>query len=94
MTLRTPDGLDIVSNGDLVFFEMGDTGAHQFYNHTSEPCTYLDIRSFIGFDICDYPDSGKMLIAPSFEIFIKEDLATYFDGEKDVQDKWDNLRSK
>jgi uncharacterized cupin superfamily protein len=94
MTLRTPNGLDIVSNGDLVFFEMGDTGAHQFYNHTSEPSTYLDIRSFIGFDICDYPDSGKMLIAPSFEIFIKEDLATYFDGEKDVQEKWDNLRSK
>jgi uncharacterized cupin superfamily protein len=94
MTLRTPIGLEIVSNGDLVFFEMGDSGAHQFYNHTSEPCTYLDIRSFIGFDICDYPDSGKMLIAPSFEIFNKEDLVTYFDGEKGVQEKWDNLRSK
>lgn len=94
MTLRTPNGLEIVSNGDLVFFEMGDTGAHQFYNHTSEPCTYLDIRSFIGFDICDYPDSGKMLIAPSFEIFKKEDMTIYFDGEKDVQKKWDNLRSK
>ena len=85
MTLRTPSGLEIVSNGDLVFFEMGDTGAHQFYNHTSEPCTYLDIRSFIGFDICDYPDSGKMLIAPTFEIFKKEDMTTYFDGEKDVR---------
>jgi len=92
MTLRTPAGLDIVSSGDLVFFEMGDSGAHQFYNHTSEPCTYLDIRSFIGFDICDYPDSGKILIAPSFEIFNKEDQSTYFEGEKDVIGKWDDLK--
>jgi uncharacterized cupin superfamily protein len=93
LTLRTPNGLDIVSPGDLVFFEMGDSGAHQFYNHTSEPCTYLDIRSFIGFDVCDYPDSGKILIAPSFEIFNKEDQAKYFEGETNVLEKWDNQKS-
>jgi uncharacterized cupin superfamily protein len=94
MTLRTPDGLKIVSAGDLVFFEIGDTGAHQFFNHNSESCTYLDIRSFIGFDICDYPDSGKILIAPSYEVFNKEDKAGYFDGERDVKEKWDKLRDK
>jgi uncharacterized cupin superfamily protein len=93
LTLRTPVGLDIVTSGDLVFFEMGDSGAHQFYNHTSEPCTYLDIRSFVGFDICDYPDSGKILIAPSFEIFKSEDQATYFEGETNVLEKWDYLKS-
>jgi uncharacterized cupin superfamily protein len=93
LTLRTPVGLDIVTLGDLVFFEMGDSGAHQFYNHTSEPCTYLDIRSFVGFDICDYPDSGKILIAPSFEIFKSEDQAKYFEGETNVLEKWDHLKS-
>jgi uncharacterized cupin superfamily protein len=93
LTLRTPGGLDIVSSGDLVFFEMGDSGAHQFYNHTSEPCKYLDIRSFVGFDICDYPDSGKILIAPSFEIFKREDQATYFEGEANVLEKWDSLKN-
>lgn len=91
LTLRTPDGLNIVSSGDLVFCETGDTGAHQFYNHTSEPCTYLDIRTFIGFDICDYPDSGKILIAPSFEIFNKDKQTKYFEGETDVIKKWDEL---
>jgi len=91
LTLRTPDGLKIVSAGDLIFFEIGDSGAHQFYNHTTEPCTYLDIRSFIGFDICDYPDSGKMLIAPSFEIFNKGNRTTYFEGEQDIKKKWDNI---
>jgi uncharacterized cupin superfamily protein len=92
LTLRKPDGLEIVSEGDLVFFEKGDTGSHQFYNHTSEPCTYLDIRSFIGFDVCDYPDSGKILIAPSFEIFNNEDRREYFKGETDVRKKWADLK--
>jgi len=92
MTLRTIDGLEIVSVGDLIFFEMGETGAHQFFNHTSEPCTYLDIRSYIGHDICEYPDSGKILIAPSFEIFLKDSRTTYFEGERDILEKWETLK--
>lgn len=92
LTLRTPDGLQIVSSGDLVFFEMGDSGAHQFYNHTDEGCTYLDIRSFIGYDVCDYPDSDKMLIAPTFEIFKKGNKTTYFDGEQNIKKRWEDLK--
>ena len=87
LTLRIPNGLDIVSSGDSVLFEMGESGAHQFYNHTSEPCTYLDIRTFIGFDIGDYADSGKILIAPTSEIFNKEDQTKYFEGETEVRKK-------
>jgi uncharacterized cupin superfamily protein len=94
MTLRTIDGMEIVSGGDLVFFEMGEKGAHQFFNHTSEPCTYLDIRSYIGHDICEYPDSGKILIAPSFEIFKKESQTIYFEGERDIMGKWKTLKRK
>jgi uncharacterized cupin superfamily protein len=94
MTLRTPDGFNIVSGGDLIFFEMGGSGAHQFYNHTSEPCTYLDVRTFIGYDVCEYPDSDKILLAPSFEIFKKESPTTYFEGEKDVLGKWESIIKK
>jgi uncharacterized cupin superfamily protein len=94
LTLRTPNEFQIVSGGDLVFFEMGETGAHQFYNHTSESCTYLDIRTYIGFDVCEYPDSGKILIAPSFKIFNKESHLGYFEGEKDVLEKWNNFKNK
>lgn len=90
-TLRTPDGLEIVNNGDLIFFEKGKTGAHQLYNHTEEPCVYLDIRTFIGHDICEYPDSNKLLIAPTFEIFDKDAQVNYFDGEEDIKDKWKQL---
>jgi uncharacterized cupin superfamily protein len=89
MTLRTIDGLEIVSGGDLIFFEMGETGAHQFFNHASEPCTYLDIRSYIGHDICEYPDS-----APSFEVFKKDSQTDYFEGEREILEKWKALKGK
>jgi uncharacterized cupin superfamily protein len=92
MTLRTPEGFEIVNSGDIIFFEMGETGAHQFYNHTSEPSTYLDIRSYIGYDLCEYPDSEKILLAPSLEIYKKDSQTTYFEGEKDILEKWMSLR--
>lgn len=87
-TLRTTDGMEMVESGDLIFFEMGETGAHQLYNHTQEPCVYLDIRTFIGYDVCEYPDSNKILLAPSFEIFAKDVQVKYFEGEENVGDKW------
>ena len=94
MTMRTQDGLEIITNGDIVFFEMGESGSHQFFNHGEEPCIYLDVRTFIGFDICEYPDSGKILIAPSFEIFNKESTLDYFEGEKNILEKWNKIKNK
>jgi hypothetical protein len=93
LRLLNPDGFESVSSGDLIFFEMGESGAHQFYNHTSEPCTYLDIRTYIGYDVCEYPDSDKILLAPSFEIFKKESQVTYFEGEKNILGKWQSIRN-
>jgi uncharacterized cupin superfamily protein len=93
-TLRTPDGLEVVNSGDLIFFEMGETGAHQLYNHTTETCVYLDIRTFLGYDVCEYPDSNKLLIAPSFEIFNKDSKLKYFEGEENIQDKWKQIENK
>ena len=78
-TLRTPNGLDIVNKGDLIFFEKGEAGAHQLYNHTTDICVYLDIRTYFGYDIAEYPDSDKILLAPSFEIFNKNTQADYFE---------------
>lgn len=68
-TLRVPAGLEIVSEGDILFFEAGESGAHQLYNHTETPCTYLDMRSFIGHDVCEYPDSYKIILVPDGETF-------------------------
>ena len=94
MTVRMPDNFEIVNTGQILFFEPGETGAHQFYNHGSVPCTYLDIRTYIGFDVAEYPDSDKILIAPSFEIFSKDSQVDYFEGEKDILEKWDRIKNK
>ncbi len=93
MTLRTPKGLEILKTGDLVFFEMGETGAHQVYNHDTEPCTYLDIRTFFGADICEYPDSGKTLVVPSMQVFERESKVSYFKGEENILEKWAEIKN-
>ena len=93
-TLRTPAGLEIVKTGDLIFFEKGETGAHQLYNHTTEPCIYLDIRTFIGHDICEYPDSNKLFIVPTYEIFNKDSQVEYFEGERNIKEKWKEIEEK
>ena len=92
-TLRTPDGLEVVQRGDLIFFEKGEAGAHQLYNHTTEVCIYLDIRTYIGYDIAEYPDLDKILLAPTFEIFNKDSQVNYFDGEVDIKDKWEQIEN-
>jgi len=94
MTMRTQNGFDIMTKGDIVFFEMGETGAHQFYNHSSESCTYLDIRTLIGVDVCEYPDSGKVNIIPPYEIYEKDSKVEYFKGEDKILEKWGELKNK
>ena len=93
-TLRTPEGLEVVHSGDLLFFEMGETGAHQIYNHTAEICIFLDVRTFIGHDVCEYPDSDKLLLVPSMEIFKKDTASGYFDGEENILAIWKRLQYK
>lgn len=42
-TLRIQNEFKTVKKGDIIFFEMRPTGAHQLYNHTSKPYRYLDL---------------------------------------------------
>ena len=93
MTIRTTKGFEIVENGQLMFFEMGETSAHQFYNHSTIPCVYLDIRTTVGIDICEYPDSGKINISPFNQIFEKQSEVDYNKGEENVQQIWDELKN-
>lgn len=90
--LRTPKGFRELKTGDIIFFEMGSDGAHQLYNHTETPCTYLDLRINPELDICEYPDSGKINILPYKEIFYEKDKVDYFAGEDTVKSKWDNYQ--
>ena len=94
MTIRTPKGFEIAKKGQIVFFEMGETSAHQFFNHDTVPCEYLDIRTTVGIDVCEYPDSGKINISPFGEIFEKVSQVDYNKGEENVQLTWDKLKNE
>jgi uncharacterized cupin superfamily protein len=94
MTLRSVDGFQILNMGELVFFETGETSAHQFYNHSHSPCVYLDIRTTIGMDITEYPDSGKINILPSWEVYEKNSRVEYNKNEENVRAIWDKLQEK
>jgi uncharacterized cupin superfamily protein len=87
-TLRSPDGFQTVSKGDIIFFEEGPTGTHQLYNHSSEPFVYLDVRTKANIDVCEYPDSGKISILPAMDIFEEASKVRYYAGEEGIRDKW------
>lgn len=86
--LRTPDKFQKLHEGDVVFFETGETGAHQLYNDTQSPCVYLDLGTLNGIDVCEYPDSGKINILPYKEIFKSCDKMDYYKDEDNVSEKW------
>lgn len=86
--LRTPNGFQEVKQGDVIFIEMGYSGAHQFYNNKKDPLVYLDIRIKSDVDIVDYPDSNKVNILPFMDIFKLKDKVDYFEDETDVKKHW------
>ena len=91
LTMRSKDGLKIINKGELVFFEIGETSVHQLYNHGSIPCVYFDIRTTIGIDVVEYPDSGNINISPYKEIFKKDSQVDYNNGEDNIRKIWSNF---
>jgi uncharacterized cupin superfamily protein len=60
-TLRTPEGEQVLNEGDVVCFPRGEKGAHQIINHTDEPIRVLMVSSMIKGDVIEYVDTGKVL---------------------------------
>lgn len=92
-SLRTTQGVTEVCAGDLIHFEAGAQGSHQMFNHTSEPCVYLDIRTFDGMDVTEYPDSNKLALLPGLEVFRQGTTVSYYDGEEQVANVWQQLKN-
>jgi len=87
-TLRSPEGYQTISKGDIIFFEEGASGTHQLYNHSDSNLVYIDLRTKANIDVCEYPDSGKINILPAMDIFKKESKVSYYTGEEAVKTKW------
>lgn len=88
--VRTPEGETPIGPGDYVSFPPGGV-AHQLINDGSEPMVYLAMSATHGFDIVEYPDSGKIACAvgsaPTGKRFLFKaaNQAEYFEGEKDAE---------
>ena len=89
--LRTSEGIQKLSAGDIALFEKGESGAHQIFNPYQELLVYLDVRSLNRLDVCEYPDTGKVNILPQKDIFMRGESREYFEGEEAVQEVWKKL---
>lgn len=62
-TVRTPDGEETLSPGDVVYFPEGPEGLHTFSNPGGEPSRILGISSKRFPDVVAYPERGVAWVA-------------------------------
>ena len=63
LTVRTPEGEEQLSPGDVVYFPEGREGLHTFSNPTEEPVRMLGISSKRFPDVVAYPERGIAWVA-------------------------------
>jgi uncharacterized cupin superfamily protein len=61
-TLRTPNGEQGLSEGEIVHFPVGASGAHQLKNHSPEVVRYLMIGAHNPFDAVEYIDEARVVV--------------------------------
>jgi uncharacterized cupin superfamily protein len=90
-TLRTPDGERELEAGDFAHFPKGPVGAHQVVNRTDEPALYVLGSNRTYPEVCEYPDSEKLLAfsrgesqqgRPLWTVHELRNAVDYFDGEE------------
>jgi len=62
-TVRTPEGEEQLSPGDVVYFPEGPDGLHTFSNLTSEPVRMLGVSTKRFPDVVAYPERGVAWVA-------------------------------
>jgi uncharacterized cupin superfamily protein len=87
-TLRQNDEYRHVGPGDLVFSPLGAEYAHQFYNHTDAPFRFLAISNLAQWDVCEYPDSGKLSVRGRAKMFEVDAAVDYWKGETEPHARW------
>lgn len=70
-----------VRAGDFVAFPANTGIAHQFINRSEQPFVYLAVSNKIKSDVCEYPDSNKILVRRSGTMLRKGSSLEYWDGE-------------
>jgi len=63
LTVRTPEGEEQLSSGEVVYFPEGPDGLHTFSNTSDEPVRLLGISSKRFPDVVAYPERGVAWVA-------------------------------
>jgi uncharacterized cupin superfamily protein len=87
LTVRHPDGEDVLGPGELACFPEGPAGAHRLTNRGQEPVRALMISTRREPAIAVYPDSDKLGVYPGAGrtddrmLVRRESAVDYWDGE-------------
>ena len=92
-SLRTPKGNRELEEGEAIRFQLGEEGAHQIFNPTDQPATFLAVSSHGRPDVVVYPDADKIGVGERLPkgdglraFFRRSDAVDYFDGESPPDD--------
>jgi uncharacterized cupin superfamily protein len=87
-TVRTPQGLRQLEQGEICSFPRGERGAHQLINESDGVVRLMALSTHGEADIVLYPDSGKLGAAERLptggglrKFFRLSDDVDYYDGE-------------
>ena len=75
--VRTPLGERVLERGDVLCFPVGPEGAHE----VAGPGRVLILSTIREPEVIEYPDSGKLELRPSGEVFRRADAVNLWDGE-------------
>lgn len=62
LSLRGPDGTQLLPAGAVVAFPRGQAGAHSLVNRSDAPVRYLVVSTTNCPDVVEYPDTGATLV--------------------------------
>jgi uncharacterized cupin superfamily protein len=77
LTVRVGEARHIMIPGNYIRFPAGEPSEHVLFNHTDEPCKYILVGEKNEHDICYYPDSNKVQIRATREMFLRSDTRDY-----------------
>lgn len=83
------DGEEVaIGPQDVIACPPGPSGAHQIINDGTEPLVYLAISTESPLDVCEYPDSDKVMVilkdaedVPRGRMFKRGTTVDYWEGE-------------
>jgi uncharacterized cupin superfamily protein len=80
-TLRLGDATHMMSAGDYICFPAGQRAGHCLINQSDSVCRFLVIGGRDPQEVVVYPDSGKVLVGATDELYDIKATRDYWEGE-------------